>query len=44
LKAVSAVTDLFKQQLLSYLKATHLRLGILINFGSKRVEHCRIIN
>ena len=44
LKAVSALQDLFKQQLLSYLKATGLRLGILINFGSNRVESIRIVN
>ena len=44
LKAVSALQDLFKQQLLSYLKATDLRLGILINFGSNRVESVRMVN
>jgi GxxExxY protein len=44
LKAVSALTDVFKQQTLSYLKATGLRLGILINFGTPRVEYVRIVN
>lgn len=44
LKAVSALTDVFKQQTLSYLKATGLRLGILINFGTPRVEHTRVAN
>jgi GxxExxY protein len=44
LKAVSALNDLFKQQTLSYLKAGNYRLGILINFGSKRLEHLRIPN
>jgi GxxExxY protein len=44
LKAVSALEDVFKQQLTSYLKATGFRLGILINFGSKRVEHLRVAN
>jgi len=44
LKAISSLNDLFKQQLLSYLKATGLRLGILVNFGSQRVEHVRIAN
>ncbi len=44
LKAVTALNDVFKQQLLSYLKATDLRLGILINFGSRRVESVRIVN
>jgi len=43
-KAVSALNDLHKQQLLAYLKASNLRLGILINFGTKRVEYVRIAN
>jgi GxxExxY protein len=44
LKAVTALTELFKQHVLSYLKETDLRLGILINFGALRVEHHRVIN
>jgi GxxExxY protein len=44
LKAVSSLNDLFKQQLTSYLKATDLRLGILLNFGTRRVEYIRIAN
>jgi GxxExxY protein len=44
LKAFASLNDLFKQQLLSYLKATGLQLGILINFGSRRVEYIRITN
>jgi GxxExxY protein len=44
LKAVSALTDVFKQQTLSYLKATGLRLGILMNFGTPRLEYTRIVN
>ncbi|MBI3362742.1 MAG: GxxExxY protein [Chloroflexi bacterium] len=44
LKAVTALNDVFKQQLLSYLKATGMRLGILINFGGKKVESVRIVN
>ncbi|RME90009.1 MAG: GxxExxY protein [Anaerolineae bacterium] len=44
LKAVSALNDLFKQQVLAYLKATGLRLGILVNFGASRVEAVRIVN
>ena len=44
LKAASALTDAFKQQTLSYLKATDLRLGILVNFGTPRVEYVRIAN
>ncbi len=44
LKAASALTDVFKQQTLSYLKATGLKLGILVNFGVLRVEYKRIAN
>ena len=44
LKAASALTDVFKQQTLSYLKATGLKLGILVNFGALRVEYKRIAN
>jgi len=44
LKAVSELNDVFKQQLLSYLKTSGLRLGILVNFGTPRVESVRIAN
>ncbi len=44
LKATAALTDSFKQQTLSYLKATGLRLGILVNCGTSRVEYIRIVN
>jgi GxxExxY protein len=44
LKAVSTLTDVFKQQTLSYLKAADLRLGRLVNFGTPRVEYTRIAN
>lgn len=42
LKAVKELTDGFRQQLLSYLKASGIHLGILINFGSARVQSTRI--
>ena len=44
LKAVASLNDLFKQQVNSYLKATSIRLGILINFGARRVEYVRVAN
>ena len=44
LKAVSELNEIFKSQLLSYLKATEMELDILINFGSKEVEFKRIVN
>lgn len=34
LKAASDLTDIHKAQLFNYLKASELRLGLLINFGS----------
>ena len=44
LKAVTALNDVYKAQVLSYLKVTGLHLGILANFGGSRVESVRIIN
>lgn len=44
LKAVKGLTDVFKAQLHSYLRATDLKLGILINFGTPRVQSVRIAN
>jgi GxxExxY protein len=44
LKAVSMLTDAFKAITKSYLQATGLRLGILINFGTPRVEWDRVVN
>ncbi|MBS4016147.1 MAG: GxxExxY protein [Candidatus Latescibacteria bacterium] len=42
LKAVSAMNELFESQLISYLKATGMKLGIIINFGTKKVTYKRI--
>jgi GxxExxY protein len=44
LKAVAELNSTFEAQLLSYLKATNLKLGILINFGKKKLEFKRIVN
>jgi GxxExxY protein len=44
LKSVSELNDLFKQQLLSYLRASGIKLGILINFGASSVQYIRIVN
>jgi len=43
LKAVSELNRIFEAQLLSYLKATGMKLGILVNFGGKKVEYKRIV-
>lgn len=46
LKAVENVTPLYKTQLLSYLKLTNLKLGLLINFHEERLIKglTRVIN
>ncbi len=44
LKAVSGLNKIFESQLISYLKATGMKLGILINFGSSKVEYKRIVH
>lgn len=43
-KAVSELSPVFESQVLSYLKASGLKLGLLINFGGKKVEVRRIVN
>jgi len=43
LKAVSNLAPEHYAQVLNYLKATNIRLGILINFGSERLQYKRII-
>jgi GxxExxY protein len=44
LKAVSDLNSTFEAQVFSYLKSTKLKLGILINFGKKKLEQKRIVN
>jgi GxxExxY protein len=43
LKAVTQLNKIFEAQLFSYLKATGMKLGILVNFGGKKVEYKRIV-
>jgi GxxExxY protein len=44
LKAVSALTDEHRAQVLNYLNATGFRLGLLINFGHHpKLEYERIV-
>jgi len=38
LKALSSLTGEHEAQLLNYLKATSLKVGLLINFGANRVQ------
>lgn len=45
LKAVKEIDSIHKAQLLNYLKATGLELGLLVNFGSHpKVEIIRLAN
>ncbi len=43
LKAVSEIIDIHKGQLFNYLKATKLKVGLILNFGSPKLEYERII-
>ena len=43
LKALSTITPEHKAQLVNYLTATRLKLGLIINFGNKSLEYKRII-
>ena len=44
LKAVRDLNDIMRAQCLNYLKATRLRICLLINFGNPRVEVKRIVS
>lgn len=44
LKAVDKILDIHKTQLLNYLKATGMSLGILVNFNEEYVVPHRVVN
>lgn len=44
IKAIKKITDVEEAQLMNYLKATKLPLGLIINFGSKKMEWRRYAN
>lgn len=44
LKALSQLGDIEKAQVLNYLKATKLPVGLLLNFGSQSLEFKRFAN
>ncbi|MET0752315.1 MAG: GxxExxY protein [Pyrinomonadaceae bacterium] len=43
LKAQDKIIDIHKAQTLNYLRATGLKLAILLNFGKDRLEHERLV-
>ena len=43
IKAVSELTGLEEAQIINYLKATGLKVGLLINFGNRSLEHKRFV-
>ena len=43
IKAMKQLTDIDEAQLQNYLKASEIRVGLLINFGEKSLKHKRII-
>ena len=44
LKAVKALDAIYSAQCLNYLKATNLRLCLLLNFGTPRMEIKRLVH
>ena len=43
IKAISNLTGLEEAQIINYLKATGFKIGLLFNFGSKSLEHKRLV-
>jgi GxxExxY protein len=44
IKAIKRITEIEGAQILNYLKATNLPLGLLINFGTPKMEWSRFAN
>jgi len=43
-KAVKEICDDHRAQIINYLKATHFKLGLLVNFGEPSLKYERFIN
>jgi GxxExxY protein len=43
LKTVDSITNVHKAQVLNYLRATGLRLGLILNFAKPRLTYRRIV-
>lgn len=44
LKTVDGITDIHKAQVLNYLRATGLKLGLILNFAKPRFEYKRLVS
>ena len=44
IKAATSIMNTHCAQLLNYLTATKLQLGIILNFGKKKLEYDRLVN
>lgn len=44
IKAISSLSGVEEAQLFNYLKATGLKVGLLLNFGAKSLEHKRFVS
>ena len=44
LKSVKTLVPEHQAQLINYLKATGYKVGLLINFGKRKIEHKRVYN
>lgn len=44
LKAIKQLTEIQEAQLMNYLKATNKKIGLLINFGTPKVQITRLVN
>jgi GxxExxY protein len=42
-KAIKRLTEIDAAQIINYLKATHLRVGLVINFGTPQLEYERYV-
>ena len=43
IKAMDKLSGVEYAQIINYLKATNLKVGLLINFGSRSLEHKRVV-
>ena len=43
IKAMEKLSGVEQAQIINYLKATRLKVGLLMNFGSKSLEHRRFV-